>query len=530
MGRLKLSCQSTKEEIMKKTISINLRGFHFIIEEDAYEKLQEYLEKLESTLGETEGKQEIVEDIETRMAELFLERKEQLKKEVIEETDVLESIETLGQPEDFIDEEAESGSNTHTQHPSGSTDKKLFRDLENANIAGVCAGLANYFNMDVMIVRLIFIFIVLFAGFGIPLYIILWIVLPKANSNIDRLRMHGIPVTVENVREEVEAAAQRMSKNSKKFAKKLERESNWQDRFATLGRVFSVGFGLFALFLAVMFTIAYVVLIVGQVGVTPIHGSAGLFSLHEFANVFFEDDFDLKMLWWTGSIVSITTIAFLVIAGVKSILNIQTTWFKYFARTYVGVIIAGIVMCFYFGSILGREFAIKSEIEKPVAVQMETLKIFVQYGEQVDQNNVHNEDIFWMAENNGMLEEDGLRLRTVPSLDSLFHVRVVMKARGNSQEEAYKNVRDIRYTPSVSGDTVTLPSFYSFPIEDKYRDQRVRVIVEVPEGKEVQFLNSRYREDYNEYRDYRNNMNDYWLDGHYHDRYHNPDWDWDWDW
>jgi phage shock protein PspC (stress-responsive transcriptional regulator) len=511
---------------MKKTISINLKGIHFIIEEDAYETLQAYLRRLEQTLGNTEGKQEIIDDIEMRIAELFSEKLDESGKQVVEMTDVESTLVTLGEPEEFIDEEERGSNETQSEFvDEGKSRKKLFRDLENANIAGVCAGLANYFSMDVMIVRLIFIFIVLFGGFAIPLYIVLWIVIPKVNSNIDRLRMRGIPVTVENVREEVEKAAQRMSNSSKKFARKVERESHWQDRFYTLGRVFSTLFGVFAIFLAIAITIAYAVLIIGQVGVMPINGDEGLYSLLEFTRLFVADSGDVTLMWWTGSIVTITSIIFLVTAGIKAVFNLKMPWFKYLSRANLLITIAAVTMCFYFGTIIGREYTMESTIEKSIGSVSDSLNFDIQYQRLPSENaEVNNNHPFWLAVQNGQIIDESLRIRTIRSKDSNFHIRTIFQSRGQSQSTAMQNARRIDFKPEIKGNTLVVPSEFSYPIGDKIRGQEAFILIEIPLGKEINYLdeelhyrNSRHGEDYDEF-DFE--VEDFYFGGHTRYRHH----------
>ena len=204
---------------MKKTISVNIKGMNFLIEEDAFELLQNYINKLTAVLQNENGGKEIIEDVELRIAELCgLQLNE--RKQVIEKEDIETILSTLGDPDLYIDEsEQETSSQANNSNASNSsnqaTDKRLFRDVDNATVAGICAGIANYLHIDVVIIRIIFVLFFLFGGFGFPLYIILWLVIPKANSTIDRLRMRGKAITVDTVREEVESAAERINKESK---------------------------------------------------------------------------------------------------------------------------------------------------------------------------------------------------------------------------------------------------------------------------------------------------------------------------
>jgi phage shock protein PspC (stress-responsive transcriptional regulator) len=181
---------------MKRTVSVNIKGMNFLIEEDAYELLQQYIDRLTHVLRNDKGSKEIIEDIELRVAELCSSKLND-RKQVIEIDDIRSILETLGDPSQFIDEEptdSDSFTQTTSEKKQYSSDKRLFRDLDNASIAGVCSGISNYLNIDIVIVRAIFLVIFIFGGFGFPLYVILWIVVPKANSTIDKLRMRGKPL------------------------------------------------------------------------------------------------------------------------------------------------------------------------------------------------------------------------------------------------------------------------------------------------------------------------------------------------
>ena len=226
---------------MKKTVSVNIKGISFTIEEDAYELLQDYLDRLTVTLGNQNGSKEILEDIELRIAELFNIRLKE-SKTVIELIDVEEILANLGNPEDFVDmeddDEDSEDKKIFEEAKKGSSEKRLFRDQDNAVIAGVCSGIANYFAMDVVIIRIIFFVIFFFAGFGVPLYIILWIAVPKAKNTIDRLRMRGRPITVENVRTEVENAADKIKTESRGIAKKF-RDKDYKSKASRGARIFT---------------------------------------------------------------------------------------------------------------------------------------------------------------------------------------------------------------------------------------------------------------------------------------------------
>lgn len=188
---------------MKKTLNINLNGYVFNIDEDAYQVLNQYLEDLGRHFAADE-KEEILKDIEARVAELFSEKL--VGRNVVEMQDVQAVIEQLGQPNQFEDE---SGTHSEAQYaeaqqPFTAGDRrkfrKLYRDSANKKIGGVAAGVAAYMDWDPTLVRiLILLVMILSLGWTVFIYILMWIFIPEANSVAQRLEMQGVEPTAENI-------------------------------------------------------------------------------------------------------------------------------------------------------------------------------------------------------------------------------------------------------------------------------------------------------------------------------------------
>ena len=183
---------------MNKTVNINLAGTFFHIDENAYLKLQRYLEAIKRSFTDSQGRNEIIADIETRIAELFNERV-QNEKQVVSIKEVEEVIAIMGQPEDYIVDEEIFEDEPVKQHTQSSSHRKLFRDTDNAYIGGVSAGLGHYFGIDALWIRLIWVALLFGAGSGVLVYIILWILMPVAESTADKLSMSGKPVNITNI-------------------------------------------------------------------------------------------------------------------------------------------------------------------------------------------------------------------------------------------------------------------------------------------------------------------------------------------
>ena len=181
---------------MKQVININFHGQVVPIEVSAFDLLKQYTASLNNYFANEEGKEEIINDIESRIAELFQER---LKKGVtcITDDDVNAIIKSMGRPEEFEGEDSTAysqssssssttaGSQQYQQTPGpAEVHKRLYRDENDKILGGVCAGLANYFGIDVVVVRIIFVVLAISFGFGLIPYIILWVAVPSSATKV----------------------------------------------------------------------------------------------------------------------------------------------------------------------------------------------------------------------------------------------------------------------------------------------------------------------------------------------------------
>jgi phage shock protein PspC (stress-responsive transcriptional regulator) len=195
---------------MKITVSINLGGYSFNIDEDAYSELKRYLKNLELHFAGEESSSEILSDIETRMAELF-RTKITTYKQVINIDDVNQAISVMGMPEDISDNDRKSARDKF----SSPGYHRMYRDPDNRIIGGVCSGMGAYWNIDPVIVRIIFVALVLAGGIGALVYLILYIVIPEAKTTAQKIEMKGDPVNIHNIKEAVKQEFETVKKNMK---------------------------------------------------------------------------------------------------------------------------------------------------------------------------------------------------------------------------------------------------------------------------------------------------------------------------
>lgn len=194
---------------MKKVLNIGIGKSSFTIEEDAYQKLDLYLERFKGEMNSKDAV-EVMEDVEQRIAELFYEYTKG-KTEVVSLEVVERVIRQLGYPSDTMeDTPAETDRKTKKRHNYSGYDrydglgekpiKRLYRNPDDSMIAGVCSGLAAYFDADPVLIRVLAVASFFMGSAGFWIYIILWIAVPKARSASEKLQMRGLPVTAENLR------------------------------------------------------------------------------------------------------------------------------------------------------------------------------------------------------------------------------------------------------------------------------------------------------------------------------------------
>lgn len=229
---------------MKKTYTINLSGKVFHIDEDAFEKLQAYINILKNHYTKEEDGTEIMYDIESRIAELFMQyQKEKFRESIILE-DVEKAITTMGRPADIIDDEEEA------KEFKGKPKHKLYRDPDHMVLGGVASGLASYWGISMILIRICFLLFSLYYGIFILLYIVLWIIIPKAKNSREKLEMKGKNINIPNIERSVKEEYQevkktpihRLFKRIGEIIKKI---------FSGIGQIIAFLFGLFILLLGI---------------------------------------------------------------------------------------------------------------------------------------------------------------------------------------------------------------------------------------------------------------------------------------
>lgn len=180
---------------MKRTISVSLGGRTFVLETDAYADLKNYLDQIGRNIRDLNDRQEVLMDIEQRIGEYFWEWRG-ARGMVIRLEDVQRVKSIIGNGDEPYAESADYNEPRRRQY------RKLYRDGQDKVIGGVCSGIAYFFNVSPVLMRILFGICLIFAFSSFWIYLVLWIALPMARTRRERLEMKGLPITAENLARE----------------------------------------------------------------------------------------------------------------------------------------------------------------------------------------------------------------------------------------------------------------------------------------------------------------------------------------
>lgn len=310
---------------MKKTTQIHIGGRHFNIDEDAYQKLHHYTESLKLHFaGEGESGKEIIEDIESRIAEL-LEGKLSNGKQVINLDDVNDVIRVLGKVEDFEYAGYSDESKTSYDYGSRRENRKFYRDPEDYYFGGVAGGLGAYFDMDPLWIRLAFILLFFVKGLGLILYLVLWIVVPKARTTAEKLQMRGRPVTLHTIKESVNEEYQRFRSSEGRTAVRNGLDNLIRAVGLVIVAIFKFIIGVIGISFLVIGAVFLAFLVMGLMGMTSLFGDFQLwdgFFINDLSGYFAQPSHLWLAIISLVLVVLIPIIA-LIYGGVKILFDVK---------------------------------------------------------------------------------------------------------------------------------------------------------------------------------------------------------------
>ena len=482
---------------MKKTVNINLAGTFFHIDEDAFAKLSRYLEAVKKSISDPVGGDEIIQDIEARIAELFSERLE-INTQVISTRELDAIIKIMGQPEDYIMDEdaAQTNSATGNQTRGETTsNKQLFRDSDNKFIAGVCSGLSHYLGLEVIWVRLFWIFLsFVTTGFGVIAYLLFWILVPGAETTSEKLKMTGEPINISNIEKKFNEGYQKVSQNIKnvdydKYEEKIKKGSAtfFDSLGAILSTVFKIGIKFFGLLIVIAGLLGLISILIGM----TVFGTFGIYD----TGVTGMDIYQL--IDTTNTPIWIVTLIITLIAGIPLLLlfilglkimfpNIKSigTPVK-ITLTILWIAAISILVILGARQAIDRAFENNFSTQTPLSINMQTPLKLSMYNNDTYSFEAYRRsglEIKPDANGNKVLYSSDIRLivRSTDEKVGKIVLNKIASGKDYKQAKARAQAIDFNYNFNKNTNELILDGYFLTDITNKYRDQQIEVILYLP--------------------------------------------------
>lgn len=475
---------------MNKTVNINLGGLFFHIDEDAFQKLNRYFDAIKRSLSNSSGQDEIMKDIEMRISEIFTENKE-ADKQVINLKDVDAMIAVMGQPEDYrIEEEGEATQSNFNNTTKSS--KKLYRDIDKNILGGVAAGLGHYFGIDALWIRLALVLIVI-AGVGFPifLYILLWILIPKAQTTTEKLQMTGEPVNLSNiekkVREEFASFSERVE-NADYEKMGNAAKSGAEKVGSAIGEVFMTIFSIFAKFIGAII-LMFSIFVLGGVLI-----GGFTFGSTTFVDMPWQSYYDAVIVSefpiWLVVILSVLAIGipffFLLILGLKLLITNMKSIGNVAKYTLLALWLIAVGILISFGIKQATEIAYNGKIVQKETLNLmpnDTLNIQFKFNDYYAKDFHYNDFEVTQDENgNDIIYSNNISIELIYTDEAQPYLQIEKRAEGKSMNEAKKRAEKINYAFKLEGNKLILDNYFITDLKNKYRSQEVELYLYLPQG------------------------------------------------
>jgi phage shock protein PspC (stress-responsive transcriptional regulator) len=508
---------------MNKTVNINLAGIFFHIDEIAYQKLQRYLEAIKRSFTDSQGRNEIISDIEARISELFNERIEN-EKQVVGVALVDEIITIMGQPEDYlVDDEIFEDIPIREKRSSrkSSPSKKLFRDTDNSYVGGVAAGLSHYLSIDTIWMRLLWLLLAFGSGGTfIFIYLIFWALVPEAITTSEKITMSGDPVNITNIEKKIKDSIDSVvetaknvdfSKQSEKLKEGLEHvadsisdsvknvdfqkkgnrlKSGSKNFFETIGDIIMFFLKVFAKLIGIILIISGIAALIALIVAIF---SVGVIDAVHFPGVdFVELSNGSGAPIWIISLFLMFTVGipffFLFYLGLKILINNLKSIGNVAKYSLLGIWLFSIIGLSVFGINQGLSYKEKASFIKTdvietlnsndtIVLKMVQSDFFIEdYNRNFGFQSVYNQ------EDQKMLMSQGVRLIVRSTTDSVTKIKIEKSAHGMDYPKAKKRAESINYNYTILNKTILLDNYFTIEGIDKIKGQEIKVIVYLPEG------------------------------------------------
>ena len=436
---------------MDKIKNISLGGFSFLIEENAYTALSQYLAQVRQHLLHNPDRDEIIFDVEQRMAELLKDRT--ANREVVMHHDVLYLIEVLGKPEQYVEEEEQQqpDSSANATSQTFSATKPLYRDIDDRKIGGVLSGIAHYFSINPTKLRIAFaiLFALFFTSGGrwflpfhsvsfvmLVLYLIFWIVVPAAVTTAQKLEMQGTAVTLDSL----------------------------------LTIIFAV------LALPLLFTL--VAVIMGIFGLTSASGLS-LLVLNDYLPFLISNYTQRIMLYGSVFLLLLVPISLLILVIVRlSYKRFRST--RLWGILTLAAFIGGLIGLGISGTTIAKSFLVQNHIQRKISIPTTADTLYLSI------KTKHGNSLALTVDTDTLLVQRESYLRNIlPTNEAEPYLLCNQTAMGKTHSQAAQNAKNIRIPLDIKDNHIAIPDYYEIIRGNTYRGQSVHYQLYLPVGKYI---------------------------------------------
>ncbi len=487
---------------MNKTVTINISGILFHIEEDAYDNLAKYLGSIRSYFSMTEGGSDIMSDIEARIAELLQEKITPAKQVlVLEDVEQVKSV--MGKPEDFGDGESHEQTSAGAQQQHSTQEKirrRLYRNPDDRAIGGVCGGLAAYFDIDVVWVRLVMFLLIFFGGLSLWVYIIMWIIIPEAKTTAEKFAMRGESANINSIlrsfKEEAEDVKNRFarygSEASRNYGEAI--RSNVGDALRTVFSIFARLIGLLLVLIGAGCLIAFVV------ALCALSFAGSTSDINAWVSAFFTSS-----AMYTFAVISFILVAgipvfMLLYGGIKMLFRIRYT--NRWMNTSLGFLwLLGLILGAYIGITTAQQFSEHARLKQnyPVSIPSDTLFIkvnpahnalaafnFDNFDDVNDEN--HGDNDYKFGRRGKSIQIIGVpQIDVTESATDSAELQVVYASKGADKQQANANAKEIVYKFRQNNNELIVDEVFTVNENVTMRFPEVSLKLMIPVGKVVYF-------------------------------------------
>lgn len=464
---------------MNTTKNISMGGYAFIVEEDAFARLRAYTGAVKRNLEGSPGADEIMDDIEVRIAEIL--RENMAGREVVKNEDVSVVISRMGEPDVYVQDRSGESKRSHAETADmESGERRLHRDPDNKILGGVCGGLGAYMSVDPIWFRLAFALTFWFYSTGFWVYLILWIIMPVAKTRIQKLQMRGKRPDLKNIENSIRSEINEVSSSLNKMANDKSIRDNIGDIFS---RLFTVLGKLLEIFLKVVagivsvFSLAFLVFLIFMMmtGTSSIHVSENEVNVDNIRTVIphiFESHPEGWMFYGFAFVfLAVPTIALLA-NSVRFLANIRTRSSKWVGLAGVGIWLMATAGLVYSGIRLGLDFSRRSTGKTERVIELPA-------GQSL---RLHLEERPKVLESLAMSD---VSLDIRESADSSYILRIYKEAAGRTEAEADRRQRSIDYHPVLKDSVLSFPELYMLQKNEVVRAQSVNMELHVPRNRRI---------------------------------------------